>query len=227
MTNEISYFNNNVILGFDNWNLLNGASLVDNKIHLISGGYASITLSDQYFLGLNACYYRKLEISLSTTILEIYNYRNILEAILEGVYINNENEEIPFRYNVSFTKLDNTIGTVSYQSREIKMLGFTLKSMKLIFVNHSDYDVDLISVAMYRSQDISTDQVAGSIGYGSGLVSGFVAYNNGWLVNWANSASPMTLEWSQNENNQLNGVKINGDRFVSFSRVNESLPQLY
>jgi hypothetical protein len=222
MANDVSYLTDNVLMGFSEWSLLQGASIVDNKIHLISGGYASVDLNDLYFLGLNSSSYRKLIISLSTTILEIYNYRNRIEAVLEGVYVNNDEVEIPFRYNVSFTKLDNTIGTICYQSREIPMLSYKLKSMKLIIVNHSDYNVDLVSCEMYRSQDISTDQIGGAIGWGV-VLNKVEAYLDGCKLYFDGAAEPTKLQWMCDEHQVFNGVKVNDERIISFSKVNSPL----
>jgi hypothetical protein len=222
MANEVSYLTDNVLMGFSEWSLIQGASIVDNKIRLTSGGYASVDLSDLYFLGLNSSRYRKLVMSLSTTILEIYNYRNIIEAVLEGVYVNNDEVEIPFKYNVSFTKLDNTIGTVSYQSREIPMLSYKLKSMKLLVINHSDYDVDLVSCEMYRSQDISTDQIGGAIGWGV-VLNKVEAYLDGCKLYFDGAAEPTKLQWLCDEHEVFNGVKVNDERIISFSKVNSPL----
>ena len=62
--NELNWYNKNVLRSFDNWSTLVNAYVAGGALHIRAGGYAGVSLSSDYYNGLNAYKYRRVNIEV-------------------------------------------------------------------------------------------------------------------------------------------------------------------
>ena len=87
ITDNLMFYNKNVLRALDLWDILNNTSSGADGLTIHPGGYAGCDLSGSYYSGLNASRYRKLTVSLQTSLSENFNYQNLVEIVLKGTYI--------------------------------------------------------------------------------------------------------------------------------------------
>jgi hypothetical protein len=75
---------------------------------------------------------------------------------------------------------------------------------------------------MYRSIDINESQVVGSVGFGV-TISQVKAYLDGCEVYFEGESAPLKLWWHGDQSDNFDGVNVNNERLVSFTKVNSIL----
>lgn len=217
LVNELNWYNKNVLRSFNNWSILVNSTVGEDGITIGSGGYCGVDLSSDYYNGLNASKYRKVNINVEGNITDEYNYRNYVDIVVRCKYKSEGSEySVEGYYSLSVTQLNR------YKDKIISMEDSDLESCTVLVINRSSADIKLTSCSMYRSQDINSSQVGESIGFGITL-SKVVAYLDGCEIYYDGVESPDKLWWTEDSDGNFAGINVNNERLVKFERKNEIL----
>lgn len=223
VTNDITFYNKNILRSLPNWNILSKASVNGDYINISSGGIAGIDLSNNYNNGLKASKYRQVIVEVQADITEQNNYQNYIEVILRGVYKDNEGNNLEAFFSVNATLLSSKLsdGVLTF-NRVISLDNFDFNTCTVYVANHTLGNIVLRSCIMKRSQDISSSQVGESIGYNI-VLNEAIAYIDGCELYYDGVEKPDKLwELKDNDGNFI-GINVNNDRMIKFSRKNEVL----
>lgn len=223
VNDNITYYNKNVLRSLDNWNILSNASVSGNYINIGSGGTAGVDLSNDYYNGLKACKYRGITVGIKANINNQNNYQNYIEVVLKCIYKDNEGNKLVAYMSVNATLLNNIYsdGLLVF-SRVINMENYDLDSATLMVINHTAYDIQLQTCIMKRSQDVNSSQIGESIGWGITL-NQVIAYLDGCEIFYDGVETPDKLWWMEDKDGNFNGINVNNERMIKFSRKNEIL----
>ena len=153
---SIEYYNKNVLRAVANWNILYNATVSGTTVVIGAGGAAGYDLVNTYNNGLKACRYRSLNISLTMSINQQYNYENYVEVVLKGTYKDNDGNILKSYQSVNITYLEASIsGGVVNIGRVLTMQNYNFETLTIYVINHTSGSVTLNSCTMKRSQDIS------------------------------------------------------------------------
>lgn len=222
---SMQYFEKNVVRGLREWTQFNNASVEGDYIRISSGGYAGVELSNDYNNGLKASNYRSLNVSISVVPEDAFNYENYLEVMIKAVYQDNNGNYVMAHYSINATVLDSEYDdeddSLSFY-RVIQMEKYNLVTATLYVINHTEDDVRLNSCVMYRSMDVNSSQIGEAIGFSVSLRE-VRAYLDGCELFYDGIEEPDKLWWMEDEQGNFNGVNVNNERIISFSRINEIL----
>lgn len=219
---SIEFYRANIVKGVVNWNILNNASLVDNKIEIQSGGSAGTALLNEYYYGLTASKYLRIAAVIKCSPTILWNYTNNVEIVLIGSYTNNKGVVIntyiteTITYNDVYTDTDGNI----LIDRIITMDNMTYDELNIYVVNHTNSIIKVVNFQGFRSQDINSGQISNTIGLAIQLA-GVLAHPDGYEVSFDGASEPLKLWWHENNNNEFDGVNVNNERLISFARTNE------
>lgn len=220
---SIEYYNKNVLRAVANWNILSNATVSGTTVVIGAGGAAGYDLANTYNNGLKACRYRSLNISLTMSINQQYNYEDYVEVVLKGTYKDSDGNILKSYQSVNITYLDSTIveGTVTL-SRVLTMQNYDFETLTIYVINHTSGSITLNSCTMKRSQDVSSSQIGESIGWGIAL-SKVVGYLDGCEVYYDGEETPTKMWWQEDEQGVFNGINVDNERLIKFERKNEIL----
>lgn len=220
---RIEYYNKNVLRAVANWNILSNATVSGTTVVIGAGGAAGYDLVNTYNNGLKACRYRSLNISLTMSINQQYNYENYVEVVLKGTYKDSDGNILKSYQSVNITYLEASIsGGVVNIGRVLTMQNYNFETLTIYVINHTSGSVTLNSCTMKRSQDISGSQVGESIGWGIAL-SKVVGYLDGCEVYYDGEETPTKMWWQEDEQGEFNGINVDNERLIKFERKNEIL----
>lgn len=96
-------------------------------------------------------------------------------------------------------------------------------SQKISIINNSTTkSCTVVSCSMYRSQD--STQI-GENTHTSMTVASIVAYKDGMTVQFDSRSAPIKMWWQQDDEGNFAGINVDGERMITFRKVNQSLPQ--
>lgn len=215
--NDLNWYNKNVLRSFNNWSTLVNASVVGGALHIMAGGYAGVSLSSDYYNGLNASKYRRVSIVVEGAVNDQYNYKNMIDVVVLCKYkSDNGAASVEGYYSLSVTQLNRD------RDKVISMESSDLESCTVLIVNRTDQEVVITSCEMFRSQDVNSSQVGESIGFGITL-NKVVAYLDGCEVYYDGVEAPDKLWWQEDEEGNFSGINVNNERLIKFTRKNEIL----
>ena len=220
---SIEYYNKNVLRAVINWNILSNATVSGTTVVISAGGAAGYDLANTYNNGLKTCRYRSLNINLTMSINQQYNYENYVEVVLKGTYKDSDGNILKSYQSVNITYLEASIsGGVVNIGRILTMQNYDFETLTIYVINHTSGSVTLSSCTMKRSQDISSSQVGESIGWGIAL-SKVVGYLDGCEVYYDGEETPTKMWWEEDNQGAFNGINVNNERLIKFERKNEIL----
>lgn len=215
--NELNWYNKNVLRSFDNWSTLVNAYVVGGALHIRAGGYAGVSLSSDYYNGLNASKYRRVSIEVEGAVNDQYNYKNMIDVVVLCKYKSDDGAaSVEGYYSLAVTQLNRD------RAKVISMESSDLESCTVLVVNRTDQEVAIASCEMFRSQDVNSSQVGESIGFGITL-NKVVAYLDGCEVYYDGVEAPDKLWWQEDEEGNFSGINVNNERLIKFTRKNEIL----
>lgn len=223
ITDNLMFYNKNVLRSLDLWDILNNTSSSSDGLIIHPGGYAGCDLSGSYYSGLNASRYRKLTVSLQTSLSENFNYQNLVEIVLKGTYVDSSGNLLDTWYSIGCTLEESTVSgdTLSFE-RVVELENYDFLRCTVYVLNHTQSDVLLTQCEMLRSQDINSSQIGESIGFGVTLRS-VVAYLDGCEIYYDGTDTPDKLWWMEDGDGNFSGINVNNERMISFTRKNEIL----
>lgn len=220
---SIEYYNKNVLRAVANWSILSNATVSGTTVVIGAGGAAGYDLVNTYNNGLKACRYRSLNIKLTLSINQQYNYENYVEVVLKGIYKDSDGNILKSYQSVNITYLEASIsGGVVNIGRVLTMQNYDFETLTIYVINHTSGSVTLSSCTMKRSQDVSSSQVGESIGWGIAL-SKVVGYLDGCEVYYDSEETPTKMWWQEDEQGEFNGINVDNERLIKFERKNEIL----
>ena len=220
---NIDYYQVNILRGLPNWNILNNANIVDDYITINPGGYAGCTVSNTYFSGLSASLYRRLNLSINVDTSLLSNYQNNVEVILEGIYISNQNEYINLKSSVNVSLIGSRITDNSVNiERVLPMLNYNLLTLTVYIANNTSQPIIINSCQMLRSQDVSSGQISGAIGYAVKLID-VDDRPNGVALYYEGISEPDKFFWILNSAGKFAGININNSHRMNYSYSDEIL----
>lgn len=229
----LNFYKKNSIRALQNWNILSDATIVqvgeDYNIEIDEEGYAGTVLSSDYNNGLSASMYRLLYIKVYLTVNQDMDYQNLVDVVLRITYVTNSAEKVYSYISVNLTTVGNTLGTDAQgdyisMTRLIEMENYSIEDMTLIVRNNSGAQITLADLTLRRSQDISSNQVGDSIGWGIALRQAD-KYLDGWKLYYDGVEEPDRLYFMADENEEFIGINVNNERMIAFNRVNETLDE--
>ncbi len=223
VNDNITYYNKNILRSLPNWNILSNASVSGEYISIGSGGIAGVDLSNDYYNGLKASQYRQLVLSINAPVTDLYNYRDYIEVVIRGVYKDNQGQVLAAYYSINITLLLNNYNSnILNMTRVISMENYDFNNLTVYVINHTTSTVILQSCEMKRSQDVSGSQIGESIGWGITL-NEVKAYLDGCEIFYDGVEKPDKLWWMEDSSGNFNGINVNNERMIRFSRINEIL----
>lgn len=222
-TNNIEYYNRNVLRAITNWNILSNATINNDKIEIRSSGVAGYDLQNTYNNGLKASKYRSLSISLELSINQQYNYENYIEVVLKGTYKDSDENINKSYQSINITYLNSSLSdNILTMNRVIQMPNYDYDELTIYVINHTSSAIILNNCIMKRSQDINSSQIGESIGWGIAL-SKVIGYLDGCEVYYDGVEEPTKMWWQEDEQGNFSGINVDNERLILFERKNEIL----
>lgn len=229
----VEFYNVNILKSLDKWTLGNNASLLDDKIVLGSGGNATVKLDKEYIASsFERCKYRCVKAGIATEnilsdvdsfscdgngieIILNFTYavdtgsgkkkqevRKLLLNKLNSAYIEGNELQFEFVFNSTNLNLD-----------EMFECTVTIK-------NNNTSSVTFNYVELYRSQDVT--QIGENVTWQMKIAS-VKAYLDGMEIQFSDASEKVKI-WFMENDGVFTGLNVNNERFIAFSRKNESLP---
>lgn len=216
---RLQFFPDNIVKSFDGWEILEDAVVSNNTIEINPSGSAGCSFSSQ---GIQASKCLNMSISIECSVNDDYNYKNIVECIIAGVYTDYTGAVRKIYKSIAITKEGSNIsgGIVDF-SQTVEMPNYDFDTLGILVRNKSDSLVVLHGLNILRSQDVSSAQ-SGS-GFVSATLTKVIGYTNGCELYFDNDPIPTKLLYVADSEENFIGINVNNERFVSFERKNEVL----
>lgn len=225
VNDNITFYEKSCIRSLPNWTFLNSATVSGDSIVIQSGGSAGVEFSNDYFNGLKASKYRKIDAKIHSSANSSFNYKNYIEIVFIGVYKDNAGQRLKLYQSINTPiLLFNYFPLVNelLVKRTLNFENYDLDSLSVYVKNHTTHSITLEKCDIYRSQDISDSQVGESIGWGITLRE-VKAYTDGCEIFYDGVDDPDKLWWMEDEQGNFAGINVNNERMIKFSRTNEPL----
>lgn len=222
---RVNYTGVNVLRSLDNWDILSGAAVSTNTITINPGGYAGNTLKADRASGLSASSYAQLRFTISVPLpAQPSNTKNIVCVELSGILAAGEDSDTTmFFKSINLSTLGGSLsGSIFSGVIDLVMPNRTFDSLAITVHNNSVGVITLLGVQLLRSQDVSSDQVGGSIGWGV-PISGFIGYRDGFEVVYSQRTTKDKLKFMFDDKGVFNGVNVNGERMITYEYRDEEL----
>jgi hypothetical protein len=222
MRTDNSFYGKSVLQGLYKWNLLHNAEISGGLIIIHPNGSAGVACSD-FASGLKQSKYRRIYVDINGVLPSDSNYKSNVYCKLVGAYsINGEDSTKIFR-SINLNPNNSAIGSNSFNcTYDVEMPSYDLTGLTFYIVNKTDSDITINTCYMYRSIDINESQVVGSVGFGV-TISQVKAYLDGCEVYFEGESAPLKLWWHGDQSDNFDGVNVNNERLVSFTKVNSIL----
>lgn len=219
--NNIQFYQQNILRGLANWEILNNASIVNDTILINSGGSAGNNLSNSYFYGLLNSNYRRLAIEVEVDTAELSNYQNNVEIVIVGLYVDNSGIRYRLYHSVNVNLLKNSYtGSKVSMIRVVGMQNMPMLNCTVYVLNHTDIPITLTKCEMLRSQDITDGQIAGGIGFAVTLNS-VINHPNGAEILYNGIEQSDKLFWILDSNDKFAGINVNNVNRINWSTTDE------
>lgn len=233
---NVAFYNSNILAPFGaQWTLSSWAAVVGSSLQLAAGAYASYVLSKDYiFSSFERCRYRKLNVTLASataignedafksnssgiTVTVDLTYTGVgalggrkqdkrvftLSKEMAAYSDGDSNTQFEFKYEASNMNISDEFNSV-----------VTIK-------NNTSDTVTIDSIGFFRSND--STQLGENATWQMQL-SNVKAYLDGMEITFSESSAPVKIWYSEDANGNFDGINVNNERFISFSKVNGSLP---
>lgn len=222
MTNQL-FYNSNCLPAFAQWTELSKATVASDVLTIQSGGYARAVLSGT---ALSASNVLKLGFTGTCDLQDADNFANYFNIIVEGVTTPDSSGNTKyFRHDAVINKLrstfDNTTKAFGF-AQDIDSLSRDFSILTVTLANNSNRTITFSKAALLRSQDISSAQVGGAIGFGVTL-SGFISYIDGFQVIYDGKETPDSAWFMTDNYGKFTGVNWNNERIITYEHKDEAL----
>ena len=228
VSSDLTYYKKNTLRGLSAWTILDHATISGDDITIEAGGLAGCVMSKDYNSALKASKYRKLklEVVLDPDDLGELNYKNLVDVFIKCVYINPDGGYIKQMSVVSLTRRKSNWDSETNTLKMTRVVGFEnleLDSCTVYVRNNLDENsITVTKCGLYRSKDVSADQVGESIGFGI-VLDKVIAYTNGCELYYTSNPTPDKLYWMEDSDHNFSGIDVNHDRMIAFERRNITL----
>lgn len=226
-TKDIEWYRPNIVKALSQFNILSNATYANDVITIAPTGYAGCQLSDSYFMGLNGCKYLLVSIKLTDSTNIINNYINQYEIVLKGTYYDSDENIVNYYSSINITH-NNIIedGNDVRIARIVDMPNFNFRDLTIYVMNHDSSNngnnLVLKELSAYRSQDIDSAQASNLVGLDL-VLSQVKEYLDGMEVYFTDQVNPLKMWWHEDANGNFDGINVNNERLIPFSRINEVL----
>lgn len=153
----IIYTMSNVLPSFNSWELTN-AEISGGNIVIHPNGNAKVELSNSVNKGLKVSRYRQFTLRIIDDKINInYNYQNLVEAVMDIEYIDEEKNRSREYQCIPFTLYDTTLveNNIIQLVRELTMINANLNYCSVKLANHTDHDITIVAAILYRSNELT------------------------------------------------------------------------
>lgn len=222
MANQL-FYNSNCLPAFASWTELSKATVASDVLTIQSGGYARVVLSGT---ALSASNVLRIGFTGTCDLQDADNFTNYFNVVVEGVTTpDSAGNTKYFRHDAVINKLRSTFDNVTKAfgfAQDIESLSRDFAVLSLTIANNSDRTITFSKAALLRSQDISSAQVGGAIGFGVTL-SGFISYIDGFQVTYDGKETPDSAWFMTDNDGKFTGVNWNNERIITYEHKDEAL----
>lgn len=228
---DMLWYKDNILKSVTEWEQSGDVTVSGHYVTLGHNASIQFSLSNEFMSDSLAMSYARKIVSVidnsNSAVTNMQNFKNPMNAglkiIVENTYSSDTEvytEQHSFIYNTA-NRIKNEDG-IEKHSFYIDMLGLNLLESTITLFNASSSDITIRSVKMYRSQDVTQ---VGENTRTSMTVTDITAYKDGLTVQFDSKSAPVRMWWQEDEDGNFSGVNIDGERMITFKRVNQSLPQ--
>lgn len=235
----LRFYNSNILKGVTEWEKDGDVTDHGSGVYIGPGASISFELTNDFMEdSLSMSEFRQIKVRVNNTndcITDDSNLNKIPPMLIAGsVFIRLDttysNDVTQYVETQEFI-LSEASGTYkisgSKQRMDFKFIVSTFNmnilSQVITITNNSTQNTCQLSFCkMYRSQDVTQ---VGENTRTSMTVTDITAYKDGLTVQFDSKSAPVRMWWQEDEDGNFSGVNIDGERMITFKRVNQSLPQ--